>query len=370
MDMKRVLLSFVVLLMCSALALGQNVNKIYMPESIGDVRQEVVIPDVAGYKVLKCDFHIHTVFSDGDVWPTYRVTEAWKDGLDVISITDHIEYLPHKKYISGDFNTPYEIAKPTADKFGLILVRGTEITRKQGVIGHFNALFIEDANLIPDDDPFVAIQNARKQDAFILFNHPGWAVDTCLVTEFQQRLFDADLIDGIEVVNHMEYYPRVVSWCIDKNLPMFANSDEHGIISEDYATVGYGTDGLDGRFVRFRPMTLVLAQEKSQEAVKEALLEGRTIAYTDNKFMSTEEYLVALFDACVEVEMSLQGDKKNTYTCTNKSSFPFVFEVNGGGQKTLPPFSTITFSVPSRMAPVLTILNMWCYEDRHPVVRR
>ncbi|MBO7764572.1 MAG: hypothetical protein J6S16_06500, partial [Bacteroidales bacterium] len=168
----------------------------------------------------------------------------------------------------------------------------------------------------------------------------------------------------------MEYYPRVVSWCIDKNLPMFANSDEHGIISEDYATVGYGTECLDGRFVRFRPMTLVLAQEKSQEAVKEALLEGRTIAYTDNKFMSTEEYLVALFDACVEVQMSLQGDKKNTYICTNKSSFPFVFEVNGGGQKTLPPFSTITFSIPSRMAPVLTILNMWCYEDRHPVVRR
>ena len=82
--MKRILLFCVAAIVGSSALIAQNVNKIYVPESIGDVRQEVVIPDVAGYKVLKCDFHIHTVFSDGDVWPTYRVTEAWKDGLDVI----------------------------------------------------------------------------------------------------------------------------------------------------------------------------------------------------------------------------------------------------------------------------------------------
>lgn len=351
--MRKFLSLCVVALISSASIIGQNVNKVYIPERIGEVRQEIVIPNIGDYQVLKCDFHIHTVFSDGDVWPTYRVQEAWRDGLDVISITDHIEYLPHKKYVKGDFNTPYELAKPQADKYGLMLVRGTEITRKQGVIGHFNALFIEDANAIPDDDPFVAIQNARKQDAFILFNHPGWAVDTCLVTEFQQRLFDADMIDGIEVVNHMEYYPRVVSWCIDKKLPMFANSDEHGIISEDYTTC-------------FRPMTLVLVEENSQNGVKEALLAGRSIAYTDNKFMSTEDLLLDLFEACVDIRMIQHSDKKNVYSCTNKSSFPFVFEVNGS-KKTLPPFSTITVSAPGKIRLLLTLLNMWCYEDQHPV---
>jgi hypothetical protein len=36
-------------------------------------RREINIPDILGYKTLKCDFHIHTVFSDGDVWPTVRV---------------------------------------------------------------------------------------------------------------------------------------------------------------------------------------------------------------------------------------------------------------------------------------------------------
>ncbi len=30
-------------------------------------------PNILGYKTLKCDFHQHTVFSDGDVWPSIRV---------------------------------------------------------------------------------------------------------------------------------------------------------------------------------------------------------------------------------------------------------------------------------------------------------
>jgi len=36
-------------------------------------RKEVKIPDIPGYLTLKCDFHMHTIFSDGLVWPTVRV---------------------------------------------------------------------------------------------------------------------------------------------------------------------------------------------------------------------------------------------------------------------------------------------------------
>jgi len=35
---------------------------------------------------------MHTVFSDGHVWPSFRVNEAIRDGLDVISLTEHIDY--------------------------------------------------------------------------------------------------------------------------------------------------------------------------------------------------------------------------------------------------------------------------------------
>ena len=44
-------------------------------------RTELRIPDIPGYCTLKCDFHMHTVFSDGLVWPTVRVDEAWREGV-------------------------------------------------------------------------------------------------------------------------------------------------------------------------------------------------------------------------------------------------------------------------------------------------
>jgi hypothetical protein len=50
--------------------------------------------------------------------------------LDAIAISDHIEYRPHSQDIKSDHNRSYEIAKPLADQLGLILIRGTEITRK------------------------------------------------------------------------------------------------------------------------------------------------------------------------------------------------------------------------------------------------
>ena len=64
----------------------------------------IAIPDVAGYVTLKCDFHVHTVFSDGDVWPTFRVQEALADGLDAIALTDHVEYQPKGEYVSKNRN--------------------------------------------------------------------------------------------------------------------------------------------------------------------------------------------------------------------------------------------------------------------------
>jgi hypothetical protein len=49
-------------------------------------RHELKVPDIEGYKTLKCDFHIHTVFSDGLVWPSVRVGEAYLEGLDALPL--------------------------------------------------------------------------------------------------------------------------------------------------------------------------------------------------------------------------------------------------------------------------------------------
>ena len=54
--------------------------------------RSIEFPDIPGSKTLVSDLHMHTVFSDGSVWPNIRVKEAQKDGLDVIAMTEHIEY--------------------------------------------------------------------------------------------------------------------------------------------------------------------------------------------------------------------------------------------------------------------------------------
>lgn len=60
------------------------------------VRNEFILPEVGGYKVLKSDLHTHSIYSDGSVLPEYRVREAWVDGLDVLAITEHIEWRPRE----------------------------------------------------------------------------------------------------------------------------------------------------------------------------------------------------------------------------------------------------------------------------------
>jgi len=67
-------------------------------------------PHTENYLTLVTDLHMHTVFSDGSVWPDIRVEEAVRDSLDVISLTEHIEYQPHKEDIPHpDRNRAHDI---------------------------------------------------------------------------------------------------------------------------------------------------------------------------------------------------------------------------------------------------------------------
>ena len=95
-----------------------------------------------GQSIVSTDLHIHTTFSDGSVWPNIRVEEALKEGLDLISITDHLEYQPHRKDLPNpDRNRSYDIAEGAAEKSKLTVIRGAEITRSMPP-GHINAVFI------------------------------------------------------------------------------------------------------------------------------------------------------------------------------------------------------------------------------------
>ena len=108
---------------------AQNVNRIVLKDYERNRERKVLhIPDLPGFLTLKGDFHMHTMFSDGSVWPETRVDEAWKEGVDVIAITDHLEYLPHKKDITADHNRSWKIAQQHAKGKDVIVIAGTEIT--------------------------------------------------------------------------------------------------------------------------------------------------------------------------------------------------------------------------------------------------
>jgi histidinol phosphatase-like PHP family hydrolase len=315
-------------------------------------RQEIRIPDIPGYQTLKGDFHMHTVFSDGEVWPVARVNEAWAEGLDVISITDHIEYHPHEKDVSIDQNRSYQIAEPEAKLKNIILVKGTEITKGMPP-GHLNAIFIEDANLIDQKDYYIkdgksefgdfrkAIKAAIDQGAFIIWNHPGWerqAPDGAKWYDVHTELYEKGWIHGIEVANWKSYYPVVADWCNEKDLTMLGNSDIH-------ISTAYMKEELEASH---RPMTLVFAKTRDQEGVKEALFAKRTAVWSGDVVFGKDEILQSLFNGCVEVSKSYYSrtNGKEYFEIKNSSDLPinlkkYSSEQRGPDTITLKPGRTV-----------------------------
>ena len=71
---------------------AKNPEMLRFAERHEPCRKEIILPaKVNGFNVYKADLHSHTIFSDGQVIPRFRVREAWQEGLDILAITDHIE---------------------------------------------------------------------------------------------------------------------------------------------------------------------------------------------------------------------------------------------------------------------------------------
>jgi 3',5'-nucleoside bisphosphate phosphatase len=288
-------------------------------------RHEVKIPDIPGYKTLKCDFHMHTIFSDGQVWPTVRIEEAWREGLDAIAITDHLEYTPHEKDVRPDANRAYGIAKPDADEKGIILIKGAEITKRMPP-GHFCAIFIKDAQPLDSNDWRVALKNAHEQGAFVTWNHPGWTgqqkdgVPRWYADH--NEIYEKDWAQGIEVVNDHEYYPLVFKWAKEKKLTVMGNSDVHDPTSMVY-------DACKGEH---RAMTLVFAKECTEDSIKEAMLAHRTAVYFKNSIIGDEQYLKPIFEKAVHVsdaEVTIKGRGKAFVRITNNSQLDLELAADG-----------------------------------------
>ena len=286
-------------------------------------RTEVAFPEITGYLTLKCDFHMHTVFSDGSVWPDVRVKEAWRNGLDAIAITDHIEYLPHKDDIKKDFNRSHEIAKGVAAEHHILLVPGAEITRAEPQ-GHFNALFLTDANALEVEDDKEAVRIAAEQGAFLFWNHPGWKQPDrrAVWGEVHEEFFTKGWMHGLEAYNGRSYFPNTHGWCLEKKLTLLSNTNVHAPIDESY----------DYHAGEHRTMTLVFAKERTLPAIKEALFARRTVAYSGDTLAGEEQWVRPLFESSVTAAYTgatLKGKGRHRVLIHNACDAPFNLVANG-----------------------------------------
>ena len=307
--------------------------------------RKIYFPDIDGYKTLLSDFHQHTVFSDGSVWPTIRVEEAIKDGLDAISLTEHLEYQPYAKDIPNpDRNRAYNIAKSFAENKNksldrkLIVINGQEITRSMPP-GHINAIFLNDANkLLHPKDSLKGILAANKQDAFVFWNHPAWPAQRsdgiAKLDEFHKYLIDKKLLHGIEVVNELSYSEEALKIALENDLTIMGTSDIHGLIDWLFK-VPDDNESSNGTLPGHRPVTIIFSKDKSENGIKDALFAGRTAVFFNELLIGKEENLKPLVEKCLvinninDLELGYSEDGKSTIKkveIKNVSDAPFILK--------------------------------------------
>jgi 3',5'-nucleoside bisphosphate phosphatase len=287
-------------------------------------------PNVPGYKVMKCDLHMHTVFSDGSVWPDIRVAEALADGLDAISLTEHLEYQPHKADIPHpDRNRSYELALKEAKDHNLLIIRGSEITRNMPP-GHCNAIFINDANKMLISDSMEVFREAKRQNAFTFWNHPMWTRQRpdgmSTLTPMHKTLIKEKLLDGIEVVNDGSYSEEALQIALENNMTIMGTSDVHKLVDWTFGVPKGG----------HRPITLVFSKEATIESIKEGLMNHKTVVFFKDLLIGRDEVLVPLIKESLKINSAKYLDKTTVleveienvtsceFTVQNKSKYTFT----------------------------------------------
>jgi hypothetical protein len=359
-----------------------DILRIRQPRNI--VRTEFFIPNIDGYNGYKADLHTHTIYSDGSVGMDMRLLNAWRCGLDIMAVTEHLEYranepdmvkwmkgyvksdakaenyyitrykvMPERKDLHTDFQYPVEHAIRVAKPYDITIIPGIEITREPLVYGHFNCLFTTDNNAIHGATCEESIRNAKAQGAIIMHNHPGWRRKSMDMLEFDKRVYGEKLIDGIEIMNTSEFYPKAITRALEHNLFMTSNSDIHGV-----------SEKIEGQ--PQLNMTFIFAKDKSLASIREALEARRTIAYSYGTIAGEESLLRKFVEASLEVRAAGVDRKgKRQYVVKNNSSVEYLIHFEGGNPIALKGLSSVFIKELKAGQSLLVIDNAWYGEDKH-----
>lgn len=381
----------VLLSMIASSALGHGTAS--APDAADDARK-IVFPDTAGHVTVVLDPHTHSTFSDGHVWPRIRIEEALRDGLDAIAITEHLEYQPHIADVPHpDRNRAYIEATAAAQGADLIVISGAEITR-EAPAGHINAIFLSDANALlrapepttTDVGAFYAqsgqwpaqatVEAANAQKAFVFWNHPYWGDNAPngipVMPPFHRDNAKAGLLHGIEIANGQDYSEEAFQIALDHNLALIGVSDVHDLIDWDYEPHKGG----------HRPVTLVLAKERTEASIQQALFDRRTVVWFKNLLIGRPKVMGPLLDASLSLHDARYRDKTELLVVSLTNTSDANFQLRNKGKYTffrnadlieVPPHATIELIVKTktRVADIelpFEVLNALTAPKKNPVV--
>jgi len=227
-------------------------------------------------KLLLCDLHTHTVYSDGKLTVREIVDFYGQRGFDALCVTDHIcdptKFIGKVSNLSGLVLTPDQVPeyfetieeekKRALDKYGLILMTGLEFN-KDGLTKKTSAHLLA-VDLKAPIDPGLSIKDTikeiHKQGALAIASHPHefqttWGKDTLYFWENIEQF--APLLDAWEIANRDDIYNPVGL----KKLPFIANSDFH-------------------KPKHIYSWKTMVHAEKDPEAIKQAIRVNRDVAIT------------------------------------------------------------------------------------------
>ena len=196
------------------------------------------------YQILKVNLHAHTNYSDGTYSPS-ELVDIYKDaGYDVLGITDHNTVAGCSEAISE------------GEKVGLVVIGGEEVTCSwsDGSWKHVIALFTNESTGFTEGsnvEVATIFDAIHAKNGIAIVAHPwySWAN--------WQTLTNETYIDGWEA----DY---TMAWLLESNYIYTLGHDFH-----------------NATFLELLPSyyTYVLAENRTEAGVKEALMERRIVMY-------------------------------------------------------------------------------------------
>jgi len=227
-------------------------------------------------RLLLCDFHTHTTYSDGKLTVGELVDFYGQRGFDALCVTDHLidpakligrvakwtGLVLSPQQVPEYFETIRKEAKRAWQKYDMILMTGLEFN-KDGYTAKTSAHLLGidlQAPIDPSLDLKAIIGEIHAQGALAVASHPHkfqseWGRNTLYLWDHQEEF--APLLDAWEIANRDDLYTPVGL----KRLPFLANSDFH-------------------KPKHIQSWKTLLCCEKDREAIKECIRVNRDVALT------------------------------------------------------------------------------------------